>query len=64
MNQLKNILNIKVNELKGDLFKTVTGKLVKADVNGSYNIMKKAIPNLFNDGIEELGVVPVKLNVL
>jgi putative transposase len=50
--------------IKRGLFKTSSGKLVNADVNGSYNIMKKAIPNLFIDGIEGLGVVPLKFNIL
>lgn len=50
--------------IKRGLFKTSNGRLINADVNGSYNIMKKAFLNLFNDGIEGLGVVPVKLNVL
>lgn len=54
----------KGKRIKRGLFKTSDGRLVNADVNGSYNIMKKAFPNLFNDGIEGLGVVPIKLNVL
>ncbi|MCK9416842.1 transposase [Candidatus Dojkabacteria bacterium] len=33
-------------------------KKINADVNGSYNILRKAIPNVFADGIEGLGVVP------
>ena len=27
------------------------GQLINADVNGSYNILRKAIPNAFSDGI-------------
>ena len=38
-------------------------RYINADVNGSYNIMRKAIPNVFTDGIEGIGVCPVKLNV-
>lgn len=49
--------------IKRGLFKTSTGKLINADVNGSYNIMKKAIPNLFKDGIEGLSVNPIKINI-
>lgn len=41
----------------------VLNKVINADVNGSYNIMRKAIPNVFSDGIEDIGVCPVKLNV-
>jgi IS605 OrfB family transposase len=31
---------------------------INADVNGSYNILRKAIPNVFNNGIEGIGVCP------
>jgi len=61
---VRKLENYKGQRIKRGLFKTGTGKLVNADVNGSYNIMKKAIPNLFIDGIEGLGVVPVKFNIL
>lgn len=57
--------NYKGKRIKRGLFKTNKGYLINSDVNGSYNIMKKAFPNLFdNDGIEGLSVVPLKLNVL
>lgn len=38
---------------------------INSDVNGSYNILRKAFPNAFNDvdGIEGIGVCPLKLNV-
>lgn len=61
---VRKLENYKGQRIKRGLFKTGTGKLVNADVNGTYNIMKKAIPNLFIDGIEGLGVVPVKFNIL
>jgi putative transposase len=31
---------------------------INADVNGSYNIMRKAVPNVFNNGIEGVAVHP------
>jgi len=41
------------------LFKTQTGKIINADVNGAYNILRKAFPEAVNtDGIEGLGLVP------
>lgn len=41
------------------LFKTAGGKVINADVNGAYNIMKKAFPEAVKtDGIEGLGLVP------
>lgn len=33
-------------------------RLINADVNGSYNILRKAIPNVFANGIEGFGVNP------
>jgi putative transposase len=55
--------NYQGKRIKRGLFKTSTGELINADVNGSYNIMKKAIPNLFKDGIEGLSVNPIKINI-
>ena len=41
------------------LFKTSHGKIINADVNGAYNIMKKAFPNALSvDGIEAFGLMP------
>ncbi len=41
------------------LFKTSKGILINADVNGAYNIMKKAFPNAVSvDGIEAFGLMP------
>jgi putative transposase len=43
------------------LFRTATGRRINADVNGSYNIIRKAIPNSFfgRQGIEGVAVRPV-----
>ena len=50
--------------IKRGLFKTATGRLINADVNGAYNIMKKAIPNVIKtDGIEDFGVSPLVLTI-
>lgn len=46
------------------LFKSNTGKLINADVNGSLQIMKKVFPNAFEDyGIEDLGLNPVRVGL-
>ncbi|MFB8793187.1 MAG: transposase [Microcoleus sp.] len=37
--------------IKRGLYKTSCGQLINADVNGSYNIMRKAIPNALCNGI-------------
>lgn len=62
--EIKKHENYLGKRIKRGLFKTSTGKLINADVNGSYNIMKKAIPNVsFTKGIEGLGVNPVVLTI-
>ena len=41
------------------LFKTQMGQIINADVNGAYNILRKAFPEAVKtDGIEGLGLVP------
>ena len=45
--------------IKRGLFNASNGRLINADVNGSYNIMKKAFPKFSNDGIEGFGVNPL-----
>jgi putative transposase len=48
--------------IKRGLYKTNDGMLINADVNGSYNILRKAIPNAFANGIEGVAVHPIRLN--
>ena len=44
------------------LFKTSTGKIINSDVNGSLNILRKAIPNVsFTNGIEAVAVQPKRV---
>ncbi|MGB8689925.1 MAG: transposase, partial [Microcoleus sp.] len=50
--------------IKRGLYKTSSGRLINADVNGSYNILRKAIPNALCDGIESCVVQPRRLNPL
>jgi IS605 OrfB family transposase len=37
--------------IKRGLYKTSVGQLINSDVNASYNILRKAIPNAFSNGI-------------
>lgn len=53
------------------LFRSSIGKLINADVQGGYNIIKKAIPNAFKelkvlraDGIEGVGLHPIRIDPL
>lgn len=43
------------------LYQSSTGKRLNADVNGSLNIIIKAVPNAFSNGIEGVVVHPVRL---
>ena len=40
------------------LFKSSNGRLINADVNGSYNILVKCKPNAFANGVEGVVVHP------
>ncbi|MGB3265576.1 MAG: transposase [Microcoleus sp.] len=50
--------------IKRGLYKTSCGRLINADVNGSYNILRKAIPNAFSNGIESCVAQPRRVNPL
>lgn len=52
----------KKRRVKRGLFKSNSGKLINADVNGAFQILKKAFPNAYADGIEAVAFQPVKVN--
>jgi putative transposase len=45
------------------LYRASTGRRIHADVNGSYNTLRKAVPNSFGQGIEAVAVRPVRVEV-
>ena len=45
------------------LFVTKKGELINADVNGSYQIMKKVFPNAYANGVEDADSHPVVVNI-
>lgn len=49
--------------IKRGLFQSANNTLINADVNGSYNILKKAVPNAFVNGIEGVAVHPYRVNL-
>ncbi len=49
--------------IKRGLYRSLNGILINADVNGSYNIIRKVFPKAFADGIEGVGLHPVRLNI-
>jgi putative transposase len=47
--------------VKCGLYRARDGRTLNADVNGSYNILRKALPDAFGKGIEAVVVWPVWL---
>ncbi len=52
------------NRFTRGLFKSANGLIINSDVNGALNIIRKAIPNAFAKGIEDVGLHPVRSNTL
>ena len=44
--------------IKRGLYRSGDGKIINADINGSFNILRKAFPNAFADGIGRCVVHP------
>lgn len=49
--------------VKRGLFRASDGTLINADVNAAYNIIRKAVPNAFANGIEDVAVHPSSVSV-
>jgi len=49
--------------IKRGLYRTNQEILINSDINGSYNILRKAFPNVFNNGIESCVVQPRRINL-
>lgn len=41
----------------------ISGNMHNADVNGSYQIMKKVFTNVFDNGIEGVGCHPMSMKI-
>ncbi|MEL7038121.1 MAG: transposase [Cyanobacteria bacterium J06592_8] len=57
----KNSPRFSGKRVKRGLYRTASGRLVNADVNGSLNIMRKAVPNALSYGVEGVVVHPVRV---
>jgi len=53
----------KGRRVKRGLFKSSSGKVINADLNGSLQILKKVASNVFNNGVEGLVVSPIVLTI-
>jgi putative transposase len=49
--------------VKRGLYRSASGRQINADVNGAYNILRKALPDAFGKGIAGAAVHPVRLAV-
>jgi putative transposase len=49
--------------VKRGLYRSASGRQINADVNGAYNIIRKALPDAFGKGIAGAAVHPVRLPV-
>ena len=47
--------------VKRGLYRAANGRRIHADVNGAYNMLRKAVPNSFGQGIEAVVVRPMRL---
>jgi len=54
----------KTRRIYRGLFKANDGRLINADLNGAYQIMKKVFPKAFSEGIEGVGLHPIRVNVV
>lgn len=64
---IRKLKNYKGKRIKRGLFQSAKGTSYNADLNGALNILRKELPSSFElsngDGIEDLVVDPVKLNI-
>ena len=44
------------------LYRSNDGTILNADINAAYQILRKVVPNAYADGIEGVGLHPVKVN--
>jgi len=51
----------KGTRIKRGLFKSGNGFLINSDVNGSLNILRKAVSTVFANGIEGIAVYPKRV---
>lgn len=51
----------KGKRIKRGLFRSSTGRVINADINGAANILRKVVPRAFANGIEALGLPPLKI---
>ncbi|WP_041637630.1 hypothetical protein [Anoxybacillus flavithermus] len=63
MEEIKKQKQYKGKRIKRGLFQSEKGTFIHADVNGAYNIMRKVFPKAFANGIEGVGLHPIRVHV-
>jgi len=51
------------SRIRRGLYRSDMGKLINGDVNAVLQILKKVVQNTYANGIEGIGLSPVKLNL-
>jgi putative transposase len=60
---IRNHKKYKGKRIQRGLFRASDGRIINADVNAAYNIMRKALPKVtFADGIEDIVLHPQRAN--
>jgi hypothetical protein len=60
----RGVYNPLTGKVMRGLFKTKAGQIINSDINGAYNILRKAFPEAIPaNGIEGLGLVPYSLKL-
>jgi putative transposase len=50
-------------QFKRGLYRSNNGTILNADINAAYQILRKVVPNAYADGIEGVGLHPLKVNL-
>lgn len=61
--EAKKGVNFSGERITRGLYRSKNGKLINADVNGSYNILRKCNAQFSYESIEGLSLIPVRLNI-
>ena len=56
--------NFSGRRIRRGLYRSKDGIIINADVNGSYNIMRKVIPDAFANGIAGVELHPIRLEIV
>ncbi|MGL5381533.1 IS200/IS605 family accessory protein TnpB-related protein, partial [Clostridium sp.] len=54
----------KSRRIKRGLFKSNKSLIINSDINGSYQIIKKVFSKAFTNGIEGVGLHPIRVNII